>query len=204
MENKMGRLLSAMLLSTLISAGCGQQRGPVPVVSRIHTVSIHFREFEVHNLLFNLLANDFQMPVVFGELWAPEKGGRRIYSRVWAGNINLEPCGPFDNIAYATKDFDAMFFGITFEPYESSFSSAAQLDNRGISHNEPTMFMIVTDPMLCGQNSGVGFIDVEDKEKEKSVRDSLSSKLAENNGGPLGIKSVEEIQVGYTGKENLN
>lgn len=202
-ENEMKRALIVVSIAVTILAGCGRQQASVPVVSRIHTVSIHFKEFEVHNCLFNLLAVDLQLPVVFGEPWAPDKGRRRIYSRVWAGNVNLEPCGPFNNISYATEDFDAMFYGITFEPYESAYASADELDDRGIAHNEPTMFMIVTDPVLCEQNVGVGFIDIQDKEKQKADMDSLSSKLKDNNGGPLGWQYVDEIRVGYTDKENL-
>jgi hypothetical protein len=129
--------------------------------------------------------------------------GKRMYAGVSAGNIMIEPCGPYDHIKYASREFTAIFFGITFEPYKTVSSSVPELYRRNIQHNEPTTFMVVTDSLMVGQNSGVGFYNIKDKIRARAERDSIQNLFREKNGGPLGFERVEEIHVGYTDDTQL-
>jgi len=130
--------------------------------------------------------------------------GERKYVGLWAGNLVLEPCGPYSNITYATPDFKAMFCGITFESYKSSMQSATQLVQRGIKHEPPYAFVVISDPNMCGQNLVVSIMDNPKRCQEQAKHDVLTSQLRDNQGGPLGIQYVEEIQVGCTDEQNFD
>jgi len=186
-------------ISVALLAGCQTQQHSTPVFTKIHTVSIHVKDHEVHDAVYSFLKDDLQLPVVYTPLTHRE----RKYAGLWAGNLVLEPCGPFANTTYATADFTAMFYGITFESYESSMSSSAELDNRRIEHEPPYAFVIISDPNLCGQNLIVSIMDNQDRNEEKQKHAALTSQLNANRGGPLGIQYVEEIQVGCTGEQNF-
>ncbi len=175
----------------------------MPIISRVHTLSIHIREHETFNKVLELLNKDFGLPVVYGRPWAPEMGEKRMYAAVSVGNINIEPCGPYPDIAYTDSSFMAIFFGITFSPFESSAASAAEMDRRGIAHSAPGMFMSVTDPDFPGGNIGVGFLDISENKANWTSEDSASQALKESGGGPPGILYAEEILVGFSDNENL-
>ena len=70
----------------------------MPVVSRVHTLSIHIREHETFNAVLSLFNGDLGLPMVYGRPWRPEMGEKRVYAAVTAGNINIEPCGPYTDI----------------------------------------------------------------------------------------------------------
>jgi len=171
-----------------------------PVFTKIHTVSIHVKDHAIHDAVYNFLKDDLQLPVVY----TPVTYGERKYAGLWAGNLVLEPCGPFSNMTYATPDFTAMFYGITFESYKSSMESATQLDQRGIEHKPPYAFIVISDPNLCGQNLIVSIMDNPGRFQEQAKHDALTSQLRDNQGGPLGILYVEEIQVGCTDEQNVD
>ncbi|MHC4518458.1 MAG: nucleoside hydrolase [Planctomycetota bacterium] len=175
------------------------EQNTAPVVSRVHTVSIHVKDHDAHEGVYRFLRDDLQMPVVY----TPVVYGERRYVGLWAGNLVLEPCGPYPNITYATPDFDAMFYGITFEAYESSAQSAVHLDERGIEHEPPYAFVVISDPNVCGQNLIVSIMDNPGRDKERTKHQALTSELRNNQGGPLGIQYVEEIRVGYTDAQDV-
>jgi hypothetical protein len=184
----------------LSQVGCQEKDNSISLVSRLHTISIHIREFEIHKKIYKLLKDDLQLPAVY----QPVQYGERMYAAVSAGNVYLEPCGPYSHINYTTMNFNAIFFGLTFETSHSADSIAKELDRRGILHNDPTVFMSITDSVLCKQNLGVGFIAPKDRNRNNFLKDSLASELKNMEGGPIGLIGVEEVQVGYTDEANLN
>lgn len=186
-------------ISFVLLAGCRLEQNATPIFTKIHTVSIHVKDHVVHDAAYRFLKDELQLPVVYPPLTHRE----RKYAGLWAGNLVLEPCGPFADITYATPDFTAMFYGITLESYKTSELSSAELDQRRIEHEPPYAFVIISDPNLCGENLIVSIMNNQDRDQEQVKHEALTSQLRDNNGGPLGIRYVEEIQVGYTDQQNF-
>ena len=184
----------------VLLTGCQIEQNTTPIFTKIHTVSIHVKDHTVHEAVYCFLKDDLQLPVVY----TPVMYGERKYAGLWAGNVVLEPCGPYSNMTYAAPDFTAIFCGITFESYQSSKQSAIQLDQRGIIHAPPYAFVVISDPNLCGQNLIVSIMDNPGREKEQIKHDTLTVRLRNDPKNPLGIQYVEEVQVGYTNQQNLN
>jgi hypothetical protein len=187
-------------IAIALLTGCQMEQNAAPVFTKIHTVSIHVKDHAVHDAVYRFLKDDLQLPVVYTPLTHRE----RKYAGLWAGNLVLEPCGPFSNMTYATPDFTAMFYGITFEAYKSSAQSAAQLDQRRIKHEPPYAFVVISDPNMCGENLIVSIMDNPGRDQEQAKHDDLTSQLTDNQGGPLGIQYVEEIRVGCTDQQNID
>lgn len=197
-QYKQGTVVVALTIAFL--TGCQIEQNNTRVCTKIHTVSIHVKDHTIHDAVYRFLREDLQLPVVY----TPLTLGERRYVGLWAGNLVLEPCGPYSNIKYATPDFRAIFCGITFESYKSSLQSAEQLDLRGIKYKPLNAFVIIADPNICGENLVVSIMDNPKRHQEQEKHDTLSSQLRENQGGPLGIRYVEEIQVGYTDPQDIN
>jgi len=185
-------LLSAALLVVPAASG---EAGPTPVVSWLHTQSIHVRSHAIHDSLHELLAETLQLP----RTYEPVQYGDKKYVAVWAGNIALEPCGPYPPGDYLSTDFEAMFYGLTFAFAESAVASAAALDERGIGHAEPTDVVRIEDEDLKAPNVYVGIGYGDDPEGVREPRALLEAR----KGGPLGLLRVDEIRVGYSDEANL-
>ena len=84
-----------------------------PIFSGIHTLSIHVRDTITHDSVFHFLVDKLKLPVYYN----PVRYGKRKYVGLYAGNLVLEPCGPYSNFSYASDVFRAIFFGLTFEPF---------------------------------------------------------------------------------------
>ena len=185
-------LLCAALLF-LPTASDGDE--PTPVVSWLHTLSIHVRSHAIHDALHTLLAETLQLP----RTYEPVTYGEKKYVAVWAGNIALEPCGPYPPDDYLSTDFEAIFYGLTFAFWESAVASAAALDERGIGHAEPTDVVRIEDEDLKAPNVYVGIGYGGDPEAVREPRAQLEAR----EGGPVGLLRVEEIRVGYSDEANL-
>ena len=187
--------LSALCGTLILSALCYDARGTTPVVSRLHTLSIHVRSHVLHDAVYTLLRGDLQLPPTYDPVTYRE----RRYAAVQAGNLVLEPCGPFSDDSYLTTNFEAIFYGLTFEPFKSASASARELDKRGILHGKPTQSLHITDKDLCAPNVYVG---IGEKEKTET-RLARVAALAAKDGGPIGLIQVEEIRIGYSDERNL-
>ena len=195
-----------------------------PVFSKgIHTLSIHVRDTSTHDSVFHFLVDKLKLPVYYFPV-----GRNTKYAGVYAGNLVLEPCGPYTNrFQYASNDFRAIFFGLTFEPFESIHQSAMSLTDRQINHQSGDSFIYLQkDSALCGDNLTISLIDrgVE-KKHDKRIKDSLQYAMnaeAEttynvfrvydktpasfanmNYYNELGIEYVKEICIGYKNKSHL-
>jgi hypothetical protein len=192
----MARFGRAVLLTALLCAPIpGEGEDLTPVVSWLHTLSIHVRSHEIHDAMHSLLADTLELP----RTYEPVQYGERKYVAVWAGNIALEPCGPYPPDSYLSTDFEAMFYGLTFAFSESPSSSAAALDERGIGHAEPTDVLRIEDEDLKAPNVYVGIGYGGDPDDVREPRALFEAR----QGGPLGIVSVKEIRIGYSDEANL-
>jgi hypothetical protein len=185
----------AVLLFTALVAAPGGAEEPTPVVSRLHTLSIHVRSAAVHDALHTLLAETLQLP----RTYEPVAYGERRYVAVWAGNVALEPCGPYPPESYLSLDFEAMFYGLTFAPWESAGASTSALDARGIGHATPTDTVRIEDEDLSAPNVYVGIGWGLEDERLRAARVAFEAR----QGGPLGLVRVQEIRIGVSDEANL-
>jgi len=188
----------------------------------LHTLSIHVRDTISHDSVFHFLVEKLQLPIYYYPV-----GHNTRYAGVYAGNLVLEPCGPYINrFSYASNDFRAIFFGLTFEPFESISQSAIGLTQRNINHQSGDSFIYIqNDSTLCGDNMTISLINRgPEKINDNKIKDSLrsgmntgleikykvyhiyeatpSSYTSANYSNELGIEYVKEICVGY--KDSLN
>ncbi len=170
-----------------------------PLFSGLNTLSIHVRDTITHDSVFHFLVDKLKLPVYY----YPAKSWNRKYAGVYAGNLILEPCGPYSNFSYATNSFRAIFFGLTFEPFESLSVTAKGLTDRKINHTEgDTYIYLHKDSALCGENITISFIEksnINDKRKIDSLRNAVTTDLKNE----LGLEYVKEICIGYKNSSNL-
>lgn len=171
-----------------------------PLFSGLHTLSIHVRDTITHDSVFHFLADELNLPVYY----YPLTMGKRKYAGLYAGNLVLEPCGPYSNFFYASDDFRAIFFGLTFEPYKSIFHTANALLERKISFEAGDNYVYLKDSLLCGENITISFMDKGD-ERTGDIRkkDSLRHELTTRSKNELGIEYIKEIQIGYKDNAGL-
>lgn len=196
----------------------------IPLFSGLHTLSIHVRDTITHDSVFHFLVDKLKLPVYY----YPVTYGKRKWGGVYAGNLVLEPCGPYTNYLYGSKSFRAIFFGLTFEPFESISLSAMGLTDRKINHQTgDTYIYLQKDSALCGDNITISFMDrglikIMDKrimdslryvmnadtEKKYKVFERIDDEIPNNFTSvnyynELGIEYVKDICIGYKDISNL-
>jgi hypothetical protein len=130
----------------------------------------------------------------------PEKWGDRKYAGVYAGNMFLEPCGPYSNFSYASNDFKAIFFGVNCESDRSLSSLTKDLTERHIEIKQDGSIQ-VTDTTIIKQNI---YLSISSGPIQNKVsEDSLRSVMLNNNENTLGIERIKEIRIGYPNKAGL-
>ena len=86
-------------LITLIQTNLAQTKAfeesaiskPNPVFSSgLHTLSIHVKDSIVHDSVFHFLVEKLKLPIYYYPVGLNTK-----YAGVYAGNLVLEPCGPY-------------------------------------------------------------------------------------------------------------
>lgn len=169
------------------------------IIASLHTLSIHIKDPAIHDSVFHFLKDKLQLPVYYN----PVTFGTRKYAGIYAGNLVLEPCGPYTQFSYAT-DFRAIFFGLNFETGGSISSVAKALDSFDIKYNiDGDEYIYPQDPDLVGENTFIGISNGHGKDRDRARMDSLKRTMNSNYTDGLGIEYVNEIQVGYPGNKNL-
>jgi hypothetical protein len=201
------RITLIAIFAGLLSAACTgniartADDGERPVISGLHTLSVHVRDTVTHDSLFNFLADELQLPVYYH----PVSHGVRKYSGLYTGNIVLEPCGPFPGFRYGSDDFTAIFFGFTFDPFISLNESEAVISNRQIEYRRiGNEFLYLTDSMLSKNNIYVSVMEKPDFEKDREIRDSLGRLIKSDSFAQIGIEYIKTIYIGYPDEKNLN
>jgi hypothetical protein len=183
---------SAFISTTFIDNPIAAQKDPL--FSGLHTLSIHIKDSVIHDSLFHFLTDKLKLPVYY----YPVNMGERKYAGVYAGNLVLEPCGPYSNFSYATKNFKAIFFGLTFEPFKSLSLSAEGLADRGIHYNvDGDVFIYPVDSRVSGENITLSIMEKHDKLNDRRILDSLRNNMSCGCKNELGIEYVKEIWLGY-------
>jgi len=170
--------------------------------SGLHTLSIHIRDTITHDSVFHFLTDKLKLPVYY----YPLSYGKRKYAGVYAGNLVLEPCGPYSDYSYAAEDFRAIFFGLTFESFESLSTASMDLAHRKIQHQllGDGAIYLQKDSALCGDNITISFMDKKDARTiDKRIIDSLQNAIKADTENEPGIEYVKEIQIGYNDSCNL-
>ena len=166
-----------------------------PRISGVHTLSIHVSDTITHDSVYQFFHNKLKLPIYY----SPIKVGQRKYVGLYAGNMVLEPCGPYQNIDYADDNIRSIFYGLNLEVCKSLESVERILNDRGIRQQVNKGSIYVRDSLLSNENIFVGLYNVTDKEK----RDSLAKLLFTNAVSNPGIEYIKKIDVGYKGEINL-
>ncbi len=162
-----------------------------PVISRISVLSIHVRDTLVHDSVFHFLSDKLGLSVEY----YPVKYMDRRYAGVYAGNMFLEPCGPFSNFQYASNRFKAIFFGLNCESEKSISSLAEDLTSRNI-RIKPTGTIQIIDTTFITQNIYLNMASGNTSNLKRE--DSLRTEMLRRNKNALGIETIKEIWVGYS------
>ena len=190
-----------IILFLQVSAQSFRESGAVnskinPLLAGYHTLSIHVRDTLTHDSVFHFLAEKLKLPVSYN----PVTYGKRRYVGVFAGNMVLEPCGPYTNFKYASDDFRAIFFGLNFESSVSLAGAESDFNNRGIQIRPAGKWLTVIDSMLCGENIVISV--AEKNKKDERTFDSLRAGLLNVENGP-GIEYVKTVLIGYKDNAGL-
>ena len=176
---------------------------PEPVISHVYWITIHAREAEIYDSLYQLFVVDLQIPQFFDT----ETHGTRRYFTILIGNVILEPCGPFEFHPSFRQDVMTRYNTLAFRPYESAAASAARLKNLefDITVKDQDELLNLTVDELSGD-----FLPVNVSKsayvngKDEIIFDSLENDLISRGGGPLGLEYIEEIHIGYRTDEYLD
>lgn len=166
-----------------------------PIIAGVHTLSIHVRDTLTHDSVFQFLFHKLGLPVYY----TPVKYGERKYVGLYTGNMVLEPCGPYQNINYATKEFRSIFYGLNFEVFHSLASGLQALRRLGMTYQDNQSSIYIKDSILCQDDVFAALYKVADKEK----RDSLRSMLLSNDSNNPGLEYIKEIHMGFRDEQNL-
>ncbi len=189
-----------LILVLSVAQAAGAQS---PVVSTLHTVSIHVDSIETYNALFHLLSAAFQWPVVYGKPLSAGQKDRRNCAGIWAGNLRLEICGPYPK-EFELQEAPARLHGLTFRPRETAQNSAEELDRRSIRRrpvatwgtpDSPLGFVVFDDREINAPLFSVSIMESVKRQGELTGHHRAHRTLTENRGGPLRLKRVRELRV---------
>ena len=163
-------------------------------ITGMHTLSIHTRDTNTVVSIYRFLKEKLKLPVYY----TPVTIGARKYAGIYAGNMVLEPCGPYENRHYATDEFRAIFFGVNLSVNDPLNYFDQLLNELNISHQVNQGSIYILDSLLSLENIFTALYEIGDKNK----RDSLRNLLASTSRSP-GIQYISEIEIGYQGEENI-
>ncbi len=185
------------LLPEINSGVAGQIKTDSSLISRVSVLSIHVRDTLVHDSVYHFLNEKLGLSVEY----YPVKWSDRKYAGLYAGNMFLEPCGPYTNFRYASDNFRAIFFGLNCESGRSLRSLAKDLTQRHIDLSQDGTIQ-VSDTSFINQNIYLSIASGKGPDKVKE--DSLRSIMTDNNKNALGIERIKEIRICYTDEKCLD
>lgn len=201
----MKKLLFLLVLAACILKAEGRNNDSCdhqPIVSHVYWITIHAREAHIYDSLYRFFVTNLQIP----QLFDTETYGSTRYFAIRAGNVILEPCGPFEFHENFGHKVMTRFNTLAFRPYESAAGSAKILKNHGfdITVKDKDELLNLTVDELCTDFLPVNISKSgQVNKRDKAKIDSLGTVLISNDGGPLGLQYIEEIQLGYRTKEYL-
>lgn len=195
------RLLNTLALLGLAAMAAAETTSTeAPVVSKLHTVSIHVKDVATQKAVIGFFHDQLSLPLTY----VPVEVAGRQYAAVLAGNLAIEPCGPFSNIDYKSRDLVAIYYGLTFESHSSTKRSKEQLDRCAISSKFlGQAFLILNDSRICEGDLGVSIMNNPERIKEREKHARLRAELDRLDGGPLGVIKVDTVEIGYTDNSDI-
>lgn len=175
----------ARVVACVVAVVLGAGQPPAPVVRQID--HILFATGPEGAGLVSILRDQFQLPVVFDGLSQTPRSGGVCFG---FGNACLEviprpadPARPSGEARITSLALQAGHFATTPE----------ELRARGIDHFPPSEGARWTTIGLRGLGHGAFFIDY--RHDMDAHREEFRKKLAERDGGPLGITSIREVAI---------
>lgn len=184
-------LILALEFSSLPAIGASPTPMPPAIVKQVDHVLLASSEA---NALFALLAETFQLPVV----WPMSNYGNFGSGGVALGNVNLEV---IRTTASRAGDHGSRFIGLALEP-ERLPTSLAELDARHITHGSPapfrakfaTLWTTVALPEVSSDALEIFLCAYAHDETAR--RQQFREQLRGREGGPLSVHSMREIVCG--------
>ena len=204
----MKRIFLITLIAVTFFPGCQNKLGPIDaapntesstsIVSRAHWITVPVRNDETFTALYEFFKDELQLPVFFH----PEKWGGARYTAILAGNVILEICGPYPKTPIPGTELMARCNTLIFRPFESAQASADELAKRRINYEGPSKSDLQSINVF-DLGMPVNISATKEPGKDSKI-DSLSNDLKSRNGGPIGLKNVKELYIGYNSKEHLD
>ena len=171
----------------------------LPLMSEISVLTIHVSDTMVHDSVFHFLSDILGLPVEY----YPVKWHDRKWAGLYAGNMFLEPCGPYDNFRYARNNFKATFYGLNCGTGREISSLEQDLTARNIDFIRDGSIEI-TDPSITEKQMYFSISWSKSsslkESKDQRVKDSLKVLLANTSQNFAGIEAIREVWIGYTGE----
>lgn len=76
-------------------------------------------------------------------------------------------------------------------------ASLAKLDKRAIAHTDQLPAYAYVQGEMSEKGMGISIREYQDSAQDKQAKDRVRSEMRANGGGPLGIKYIKEIRIGY-------
>lgn len=197
MKTQMKNLIAASLLSLTVGSLFAQSNETI--LSRVCVLTIHVSDTNVHDRVFHFLTDVLKLPVDY----YPEMLGERRYAAVYAGNMFIEPCGPYSNMRYPRKDFKALFFGLNCSSDKSSSEMIVALQRLNIAHTVDSEIFRIQDASLA-EGIYLAISSAAQKKPGEDKEASLQSAMVANSSEGVGFEYVKEIWLGYAGRADLN
>lgn len=171
-----------------------------PLVSCVEVLTIHVCDTNTHERVYRMLVDDLGLPTDY----YPLIYAQRRYAAVFAGNLYIEPCGPYAGNRYPERDFQALFYGLNCDSPVAPEAIAARLKAATLSFEwlGTNAFNLHDSRIAEGSYWSINFPHTTQREAAKEAR--LKKELLENGKSRLGFMSVREIWLGGAAPGDLN
>jgi hypothetical protein len=195
-------LVGILLAAAFSDISAQNKRREAPIVRQVGRILIEAGD---PIALFDFFSAELQLPVA----WQMVENQGSTSGGVSAGNVNLEFSGPAKRLSEAArKEARARFSGLSLEPYPLS-DALKELKARGIPYGDPqpydsllpdgtqgVMWTTVPLPSIAKHTLTTFLFEYSPKFLNEDVRrKQLGNRLTLNNGGPIGVLSLDEIVI---------
>ena len=164
-----------------------------PLISSVAVLTIHVSNTNVHAGVFHLLADVLKLPVDY----YPVSLGQRRYAAVYAGNLFIEPCGPYSGWDYPVKDFQALFFGLNCVSTLSVETLTARARDGGFQSESAGQTTIRITDRSVAEGIYLAITSQPECASAESKELRLQTALTGNRNKGIGLERVREIWLGY-------
>lgn len=164
-------------------------------LSQISVLSIHVSDTITHDSVFHFLNDKLGLAVEY----YPEKWGERKYAGLYAGNMYLEPCGPFRGFKYPKDKFKAVYYGLNCESQIKPDSIERFLLRQNINYKR-TGSIQITDSMITGNNL---FFNIVTRKDSGRLKEFSQPQQANSHSLHPQIMGIKEIWIGIDNQNSF-